>query len=56
MYTACIDLCVCINRSVVRKHEQLQRNLEKAEETLSAKAEAKDTLQQSVSIILHVQI
>ena len=35
-------------RTVVRKHEVLQRNLEKAEENLSAKADAKETLQKNV--------
>ena len=39
-------------RMVVKRHELLQRQLEKAESDLSLKAEVKETLQKSVSIMV----
>lgn len=38
-------------RSVVRKHEALQKQLEKTEETVSTKAEARDALLKDVSTV-----
>ena len=42
-------LCV---RAMVRRHDVLERKLEKAESTLSAKAETKATVQREVSTFM----
>ena len=38
----------CSDRSVVRRHEMMQKHLEKCEEIMSAKSEAKDALAKEV--------
>ena len=44
------------NRSVVRRHEMMQKHLEKCEEIMSAKSEAKDALAKEVPCthIIHI--
>ena len=40
----------CSNRSVVRRQEMMQKHLEKCEEIMAAKSEAKDALAKEVHV------
>ena len=48
MTTILHDSYVTTDRSVVRRHEMMQKHLEKCEEIMSAKSDAKDALAKEV--------